>query len=70
MGEVQGGSRGASFAGTPEQLAERLVPHVQLGFRHVYFEVAAPWDDETLERLVSEVRPMVEERAGVVESSA
>jgi hypothetical protein len=68
---AQGGSRDAvTFSGTPEHLAELLVPYVELGFRHIYFDQAAPWDDETLERLMTEVRPMVETRAGAVESRA
>jgi F420-dependent oxidoreductase-like protein len=50
-------------AGTPEQIAERLVPHVELGFRHVYFDVPAPYDRETLERLVGEVKPLLEATA-------
>ena len=50
--------------GTPEMIAERLVPQVELGFHHVYFDVPAPYDRETLERLVSEVKPLLE-RASV-----
>ena len=50
--------------GTSEQLAERLVPYVQLGFRTVISEQPAPYDDETLERFIGEVKPMVEEATG------
>jgi alkanesulfonate monooxygenase SsuD/methylene tetrahydromethanopterin reductase-like flavin-dependent oxidoreductase (luciferase family) len=64
MGRHQGGSRGASFTGTPEQLAEALVPYVEIGFRHIFFDQAAPWDDETLERIATEVRPLLLERIG------
>jgi alkanesulfonate monooxygenase SsuD/methylene tetrahydromethanopterin reductase-like flavin-dependent oxidoreductase (luciferase family) len=64
IGRHQGGSRGASFSGTPEQLAEALVPYVEIGFRHILFDQAAPWDDETLERIATEVWPMLLERAG------
>ncbi len=46
--------------GTPEQLAERLAPYVELGFRAVISEQPAPYDDETFERLIGQVRPMVE----------
>jgi F420-dependent oxidoreductase-like protein len=46
--------------GTPEMIAEKLVPQVELGFRHVYFDVPAPYDRETLERLVGEVKPLLE----------
>jgi alkanesulfonate monooxygenase SsuD/methylene tetrahydromethanopterin reductase-like flavin-dependent oxidoreductase (luciferase family) len=46
--------------GTPEVIAERLLPQVELGFHHVYFDVPAPYDRETLERLVGEVKPLLE----------
>jgi alkanesulfonate monooxygenase SsuD/methylene tetrahydromethanopterin reductase-like flavin-dependent oxidoreductase (luciferase family) len=45
--------------GTPEQLVERLAPYVELGFRTVISEQPAPYDTETLERLVGEVKPLV-----------
>ena len=50
--------------GTPEQLAERLAPYVRLGFRTVISEQPTPYDDETLERFIGEVKPMVEEATG------
>jgi len=46
--------------GTPEQLAERLGPFVELGFHTVISEHPAPYDVETLERLIGEVKPLVE----------
>ncbi|MCY7417922.1 MAG: LLM class flavin-dependent oxidoreductase [Chloroflexi bacterium] len=46
--------------GTPEQIAERLVPYVELGFRHILVEMPAPFDQETLERLIGEVKPLIE----------
>ena len=46
--------------GTPEQLAEKLAPYVELGFRTVITEQPAPYDIETFERLIGEVGPMVE----------
>jgi alkanesulfonate monooxygenase SsuD/methylene tetrahydromethanopterin reductase-like flavin-dependent oxidoreductase (luciferase family) len=46
--------------GTPEQLADRLRPYVALGFRTVISEQPAPFDVETLERFVGEVKPLVE----------
>ncbi|MFL5676874.1 MAG: LLM class flavin-dependent oxidoreductase, partial [Chloroflexota bacterium] len=45
--------------GTPEQLADRLRPYVDLGFRTVISEQPAPYDVETLERFVGEVVPLV-----------
>ena len=46
--------------GTAEQLAEKLAPYVELGFHTVISEQPAPYDQETLERLVGEVKPLVE----------
>jgi alkanesulfonate monooxygenase SsuD/methylene tetrahydromethanopterin reductase-like flavin-dependent oxidoreductase (luciferase family) len=46
--------------GTPEQLADRLRPYVEMGFRTVISEQPAPYDVETLERLIGEVVPLVE----------
>jgi alkanesulfonate monooxygenase SsuD/methylene tetrahydromethanopterin reductase-like flavin-dependent oxidoreductase (luciferase family) len=46
--------------GTPEQIAERLAPYVELGFTTAISETAAPYDDESLERLIGQVRPLVE----------
>ena len=46
--------------GTAEELAEKLGPYVELGFRTVISEQPAPYDDETLARLVGEVKPLVE----------
>ncbi len=46
--------------GTPEQIAERLLPYVKLGFRTVISEQPAPYDVETFERFIREVKPLVE----------
>jgi alkanesulfonate monooxygenase SsuD/methylene tetrahydromethanopterin reductase-like flavin-dependent oxidoreductase (luciferase family) len=46
--------------GTPEQLAERLIPYVRLGFRTVISEQPAPYDVESLERFIGEVKPLVD----------
>jgi alkanesulfonate monooxygenase SsuD/methylene tetrahydromethanopterin reductase-like flavin-dependent oxidoreductase (luciferase family) len=45
--------------GTPEQLAEKLAPFLELGFVTVISEHPAPYDTETLERLIGEVKPLV-----------
>jgi alkanesulfonate monooxygenase SsuD/methylene tetrahydromethanopterin reductase-like flavin-dependent oxidoreductase (luciferase family) len=45
------------LVGTAEQVAERLRPFMQIGFRHAIFGFPAPYDAETMERLVTEVRP-------------
>ena len=46
--------------GTPEQLAEKLGPYVEMGFRTVISEQPAPYDAETFERLIGQVKPLVE----------
>ncbi len=46
--------------GTPEQLAERLAPYVELGFRTVISEQPAPYDTESIERFIGQVKPLVE----------
>jgi alkanesulfonate monooxygenase SsuD/methylene tetrahydromethanopterin reductase-like flavin-dependent oxidoreductase (luciferase family) len=46
--------------GTAEQLADRLRPYVELGFRTVISEQPAPYDVETLERFIGEVKPLVD----------
>jgi alkanesulfonate monooxygenase SsuD/methylene tetrahydromethanopterin reductase-like flavin-dependent oxidoreductase (luciferase family) len=46
--------------GSPEQMAEKLRPYVDLGFRTVISEQPAPYDVETFERFVGEVKPLVE----------
>jgi alkanesulfonate monooxygenase SsuD/methylene tetrahydromethanopterin reductase-like flavin-dependent oxidoreductase (luciferase family) len=45
--------------GTPEQIADRLRPYVELGFRTVISEQPAPYDIETLERFIGEVAPLL-----------
>jgi alkanesulfonate monooxygenase SsuD/methylene tetrahydromethanopterin reductase-like flavin-dependent oxidoreductase (luciferase family) len=45
--------------GTPEQIADRLRPYTELGFRTVISEQPAPYDVETLERFIGEVVPLI-----------
>jgi len=45
--------------GTPEQVAEHYRPFVSIGFRHLVFGIPSPYDAETMERLVTEVKPML-----------
>jgi alkanesulfonate monooxygenase SsuD/methylene tetrahydromethanopterin reductase-like flavin-dependent oxidoreductase (luciferase family) len=46
--------------GTSEEIADRLRPYFELGFRTVISEQPAPYDVETLERFVGEVKPLVD----------
>ncbi|MHB8673215.1 MAG: LLM class flavin-dependent oxidoreductase [Candidatus Limnocylindrales bacterium] len=44
---------------TPEEIAERLAPYADLGFRTIISEQPAPYDTETLERFIGQVKPLV-----------
>ena len=46
--------------GTPEDVAERLAPFVELGYRHLIFGFPSPYDEESMTRLIREVKPMLE----------
>lgn len=46
--------------GTPQEIADRLRPYVELGFETVISEQPAPYDTETLERFIGEVKPLVD----------
>ena len=48
------------WVGTPDQLAETMIACREIGFSTFLAEMAAPYDDETLERWIGEVKPMVE----------
>ena len=48
------------FNVTPEQAVERLAPYAELGFRTIISEQPAPYDAETLERFIGEVKPALE----------
>ena len=48
--------------GTPQQVAERLAPYLEIGFRHLNAAFPAPHDIESMERLAREVRPMLDGR--------
>ena len=46
--------------GTPEDVAELLAPFVELGYRHLIFGFPHPYDEESMTRLIREVKPMLE----------
>lgn len=48
------------WVGTPEQLAETMVACRDIGFATFLAEIPAPYDQETLERWIGEVKPMVD----------
>jgi alkanesulfonate monooxygenase SsuD/methylene tetrahydromethanopterin reductase-like flavin-dependent oxidoreductase (luciferase family) len=48
------------WEGSSEEIADRLRPYVALGFTTVISEQPAPYDVETLERFVGEVKPLID----------
>ena len=50
------------WAGPPDDIATRLRAYQPFGFETFIAELPAPFDAETIERLATEVRPMVEGR--------
>jgi alkanesulfonate monooxygenase SsuD/methylene tetrahydromethanopterin reductase-like flavin-dependent oxidoreductase (luciferase family) len=48
------------WVGTPEQLAEKLGPYVELGFHTIISEQPAPYDAESIDRLIGDVKPLAE----------
>jgi alkanesulfonate monooxygenase SsuD/methylene tetrahydromethanopterin reductase-like flavin-dependent oxidoreductase (luciferase family) len=48
------------LVGTPERVAEMLRPYLGIGFRHLIVGFPHPFDAESMERLITEVKPMVE----------
>ena len=46
--------------GTPEDVAERLLPFLGIGYRHLVFGFPSPYDEESMTRLATEVRPILE----------
>lgn len=48
------------LVGTPESVADMLRPYLGIGYRHFIVGFPAPFDAESMERLMSEVRPELE----------
>ncbi len=46
--------------GTPEDVAEKLAPYVALGYRHLIAGMPAHYDEESMTRFATEVRPLLE----------
>ncbi len=46
--------------GTPEQVAEKLAPYLTIGYRHLIAGFPSPHDEESMTRLATEVRPLLE----------
>ena len=50
--------------GTPEDLVERLAPFVEFGYRHLIAGFPSPYDEESMTRFTTEVRPRLEALTG------
>ncbi len=48
------------YVTTPERMIELMVAWKEIGVTNFIVEVAAPFDDETAERIATEIRPVVE----------
>ena len=59
---VNRGYEGPELVGTPEQVAARLAPYLEIGFRHFDFDFPPPFDEETLQLLATEVRARLDAR--------
>jgi len=46
--------------GTPEDVAEKLAPYLEVGCRHLVAGFPSPYDEESMTRLVTEVKPILE----------
>ena len=46
--------------GTPEDVAEKLAPYVALGYRHVVGGFPADYDEESMTRFATDVKPILE----------
>ena len=46
--------------GTPEDVAERLAPFLEIGYRHLIAGFPGPHDVESMTRFATEVRPLLE----------
>jgi alkanesulfonate monooxygenase SsuD/methylene tetrahydromethanopterin reductase-like flavin-dependent oxidoreductase (luciferase family) len=47
-------------AGNPDEVVEQLKPYLDAGYRHLICGFPPPYDDETMRRLATEVRPALE----------
>jgi len=46
--------------GTPEDVAEKLAPYLDLGYRHLIAGIPADYDEESMVRFATEVKPLLE----------
>jgi len=62
--EVRPGSAGVDsnriIAGNPDEVFDQMKPFVEAGYRHLICGFPPPYDEETMRRLATEVRPRLE----------
>jgi alkanesulfonate monooxygenase SsuD/methylene tetrahydromethanopterin reductase-like flavin-dependent oxidoreductase (luciferase family) len=46
--------------GTPEDVAEMIAPYLDIGYRHLIAGFPADYDEESMTRFATEVRPLLE----------
>ena len=56
INQRNGNSDAIELVTTSAELVEQLSPYLSIGFRHIYFDIPAPFDAETIERLAKEVK--------------
>jgi len=65
--EVRPGSAGVGsdriVAGNPDEVFEQMKPFVEAGYRHLICGFPPPYDEESMRRVATEVRPRLEELA-------
>lgn len=64
MGTHNGGWEESIPVGPPEAIVEYLAPFVELGFRTIILDMPTPFDQETVERFIGEVKPGLEAVGG------
>jgi alkanesulfonate monooxygenase SsuD/methylene tetrahydromethanopterin reductase-like flavin-dependent oxidoreductase (luciferase family) len=62
MFERNGGAVASTdeLVGTPEDIADAVAPFLEIGYRHIIADFASPYDEETMTRFATEVRPLLE----------
>jgi alkanesulfonate monooxygenase SsuD/methylene tetrahydromethanopterin reductase-like flavin-dependent oxidoreductase (luciferase family) len=55
--ELNGGWNEPLFIGGVDEIVDRLAPYLELGFGAFHLDLPAPFDAETLERFVGDVKP-------------
>jgi hypothetical protein len=48
-----------AWCGPPQMIAELLQPYIAIGFTHFIVDLPSPFDIETIERLIGEVKPLL-----------